>query len=605
MNEPTEHDKDFLLRYCDEHLAEHGDTAMGAAWPNEKDRQTRFAVMLDVLQRRTETPVVLCDLACGTGELLAHIRSRGIEGIRYIGVDRSERALSFARAKFPDETFLEMDVNAPDADLERIECDYLVANGLFTVKRELTQGQMWSFLENTVRNVWPHVRRGIAFNVMSKVVDWEREDLFHVPMDDLARLLHGLAGRRVRMRADYGLYEYTAFAFKEDPAIIPAAPAEPEAAPGTAPVPVLRPRLPVAGLLVPYLRRIDAKRTYSNHGPLATELAARLSARLGLPSGSVACTSSGTASLIGAVLAVAGRATPARPLAVLPAFTFVATASALEQCGYRGFLADIDPETWMLDADRLMSHPELPRVGVVVPVAPFGRPVPQDPWRRFREKTGIPVVIDGAASLDCIVRSPGGFLGDVPVAMSFHATKSYSTGEGGAVVSASSAQTKLVTQALNFGFYESRDCAVPSTNGKMSEYHAAVGLAELDSWAEKQALLRAVADGYRARLGEGDLRERFFATPDISASYAVFHCRDAAENERVQAALRRRAVDFRLWYGTGVQDQSYFSDLPRESLAVTEKLAPRLLGLPVAPDLSEADLDRVVAGVRDGAGSRS
>jgi hypothetical protein len=54
----------------------------------------------------------------------------------------------------------------------------------------------------------------MAFNVMSKAVDWERDDLFHVSMDRLATLLHGLAGRRIVFRADYGLYEYTAYAYR-------------------------------------------------------------------------------------------------------------------------------------------------------------------------------------------------------------------------------------------------------------------------------------------------------------------------------------------------------------------------------------------------------
>ncbi|MEZ5287330.1 MAG: hypothetical protein R2712_21510 [Vicinamibacterales bacterium] len=87
-----------------------------------------------------------------------------------------------------------------------------MANGVFTGRHGVSHADMWRFLESVIRTVWPHVRRGLAFNVMSTVVDWTRDDLFHVPMDEVARLLHELAGRRVWMRADYGLYEYTAFA---------------------------------------------------------------------------------------------------------------------------------------------------------------------------------------------------------------------------------------------------------------------------------------------------------------------------------------------------------------------------------------------------------
>lgn len=212
MSPRPERPDDVLLRYFDRRLRECGDTAAGAYWPNEVDRRTRFDVMLDVIEAAPGTPQVLCDLGCGTGELLAHIRRRGLGNITYIGADRSALAIAHARAKFPGAAFIEIDVNAPDADLDEIACDYLVANGLFTAKFELSHEQMWSFLTATIERVWPVVRRGLAFNAMSKAVDWERDDLFHLSMEDAACLLHRLAGRRVRMRADYGLYEYTAYA---------------------------------------------------------------------------------------------------------------------------------------------------------------------------------------------------------------------------------------------------------------------------------------------------------------------------------------------------------------------------------------------------------
>ena len=102
---------DILLDRYDSMLSTHGDTVQGANWPNETDRRTRFDVMLDLIAQKNG-PWVLCDLACGTGELLAHIRKLGLWNISYIGVDRSPTALSYARAKFPDATFLEIDIDA-------------------------------------------------------------------------------------------------------------------------------------------------------------------------------------------------------------------------------------------------------------------------------------------------------------------------------------------------------------------------------------------------------------------------------------------------------------------------------------------------------------
>lgn len=357
---------------------------------------------------------------------------------------------------------------------------------------------------------------------------------------------------------------------------------------------VLRPQLPLADRLLPYLRRIDSTRLYSNHGPLEHELEGRLSDHCGLPPGGIVCTSSGTTALVGSILAVTGRATANRPLALIPAFTFIATAAAVEQCGYRPFLADVDGESWMLDPPRLVDHPELDRIGLVIAVAPFGRPVPQAPWQRFRETTGIPVVIDGAASFVGASGDPHRFFGDIPVALSFHATKAFSTGEGGGVASTDLALTTTVVQALNFGVYEARDCGMASTNGKMSEYHAAVGLAEFDGWSGKLAAFRAVADAYRRCAAAAGLADCFYAMPDIGPNYALFRCRGMTEADRVSASLRHCGVDFRLWYGRGLHHQTYYADLPRGSLAITDSLAPQLLGLPMAPDLTDAMVARIV-----------
>jgi len=597
MMSQAERVDDILLQNYDRMLLSYGDTARGANWPNETDRCTRFDVMLDVIEAAPEAYIVLCDLGCGTGELLARIRKRGLCNVTYIGIDRSAVALSYARDKFPDATFIEMDVNSSDADLSRIACDYLVADGLFTVKWEMTHAQMWSFLKSTIRRVWPLVRRGIAFNVMSKIVDWERDDLFHLAMDDAARFLHELAGRRVRFRADYGLFEYTAFAhkpcnrpYRETP------PLRPQAS-----IPVFFPQLPKSSDLLTYLRRIDATRIYSNHGPLLLELERRLCDCFGMPSGGVRCANSGTSALVGAILATAGRATTARPWAVVPAFTFVATAAAVEQCGYQPYLADVDANSWLLDPEMLRRHPMGKRIGLAMPVATFGRPVPQAPWLAFRDETGIPVVIDGAASFAGVADDAHAFLGPIPVALSFHATKCFGTGEGGAVVSNDTDLALRAAQALNFGFSGSRDSRTASTNGKMSEYHAAVGLAELDVWKDKLADFNAVAEKYRRRMADEGLSEWLWSTPDVAPNYVLLDCQSVAIAESVQGSLARSGIDSRLWYGKGLHHHSYLVDVPRGNLDVTESLAPRVIGLPVAPDLSEGSIERIVVAVVAGA----
>ena len=115
----------------------------------------------------------------------------------------------------------------------------------------------------------------------------------------------------------------------------------------------------------------------------------------------------------------------------------------------------------------------------------------------FPEQTGIPVVIDAAASFEAISDEPSRLLSELPVALSFHATKAFATGEGGCVITTDAELATSVTRSLNFGFYEDRESRSASTNGKMSEYHAAVGLAELDAWPAKHHAFLRMAETYK------------------------------------------------------------------------------------------------------------
>ena len=157
----------------------------------------------------------------------------------------------------------------------------------------------------------------------------------------------------------------------------------------------------------------------------------------------------------------------------------------------------------------MLAEHSLDRVGLVIPVGAFGQAVDQAAWKAFRDKTGIAVVIDGAACFEAVTSSPSRTLGDIPVAISFHATKSFGVGEGGCVVTRDVNLAIRVARAINFGFFGSRDCQSANTNGKLNEYQAAVGLAELDGWAEKSRALLSVAENYRSALEGTGLLDPF------------------------------------------------------------------------------------------------
>ena len=361
---------------------------------------------------------------------------------------------------------------------------------------------------------------------------------------------------------------------------------------------VLRPRLPTADQLVPYLREMDETRVYSNFGSLCRRLAAQLEVKFGLAASSVIPTNSGTSGLCGALLAVAAERDPRRTLALLPSLTFVATAIAAERCGLRPFVEDVDADTWMLDADRLLGHPRLDEVAVVIPVAPYGRAVRQAPWHRFSAITGIPVVIDAAASFATIETDPAPYLGAIPTVLSFHATKSFGIGEGGCVISDHRATSEAIACTLNFGFLGIRDSVMASLNGKMSELHAAVGLAALDGWQSRRLSLTRVALAYAAAWSGFGGRCRLHASPDIDPSYILLECESGEFARAVAAALAADGIATRFWYGGGLVGHTHFAGCRAGPTRVSDDLCARLVGLPCHDDLREEDILRIRDHVR-------
>lgn len=318
----------------------------------------------------------------------------------------------------------------------------------------------------------------------------------------------------------------------------------------------------------------------------------RLSKLFGGPQIETISAASGTAALAGAILVAAGRATDARPICLCPAYTFVATALAAEQCGFRIHLVDVDAQTWAIEPESLARHPQIERAGVALVTAPYGRRFSQAAWAAFEQVTGVPVVVDAAAGIEALADDAADLIGNVPLVLSLHATKAFGVGEGGAIVSSDKAFARTAIAALNFGFDDARETTVSGLNGKMSEYHAAVGLAELDGWPAKRAALRRVADRYRDKASAAGLT--LHTTPDVSACYVLFEARSEPEARAGELLLSGAGIECRLWYGRGLHRNRYFSALDHDPLPNAEALAPRIIGLPVAPDLADTVVDRVV-----------
>lgn len=361
-------------------------------------------------------------------------------------------------------------------------------------------------------------------------------------------------------------------------------------------IPVMRPRLPPAKRLVPYLEKIDAARWYSNYGPLVCALEDRLAAHYGLDGGTVTTVANAT---LGLTLALAAQGARPGTLCALPAWTFIASANAVTMAGLVPYFVDVDPETWAIDPDGIESIlAQAPaEIGAVMPVAPFGRPIDSAAWDRFQARAALPVVIDAAAAFDSI--RPG----KVPAVVSLHATKAFAVGEGGFVMSTDKALVRDVRMRANFGFNPQRESIMPATNAKLSEYHAAVGLAMFDEWSEVRDQWMGAAAAYR-RLFSGS--NRFGIPKDFGESWiaavCILHLGDPIQAQ-VGAALAKAGVETRRWWGSGAHAYPATAVFPRTALSTTDALSSSTIGMPFYRDIAAVEIGRIAEITLDALGA--
>lgn len=350
-------------------------------------------------------------------------------------------------------------------------------------------------------------------------------------------------------------------------------------------IPIMRPKLPSAERIAPYLRAIDSSRVYSNFGPLTASLEERLATRFGLPGGTITTVANAT---LGLTLALTAQRARPGTLCAIPAWTFIASAHAATMAGLIPYFVDVDADTGSMNPDSIANviAGAPAQVGAVMPVVPFGLPIDVAAWDRFRSRTGLPVVIDAAAAFDAL--TPG----TTPAVVSLHATKVFGVGEGGFVMSTDTSIIHDIRVRSNFGFLVAREAVVPAANAKLSEYHAAVGLAALDEWTEVRSEWMAVAQAYREALLESN-RVRF--QRGFGESWITSTCLLQLDNDatRLVSELWEAGIDTRRWWGEGAHAHRATAANPRTGLSVTEMLAHSTIALPFFRDLGRSDVQRV------------
>jgi dTDP-4-amino-4,6-dideoxygalactose transaminase len=317
-------------------------------------------------------------------------------------------------------------------------------------------------------------------------------------------------------------------------------------------IPVMRPLLPDADSVYPYLKKIDENRWYSNFGPLNAELEERVEDHFGLDRGCVATMSSGTSALVTSVRALN---LPRGAYCALPSWTFIATAGGVYNSDLIPFFVDVDNDSWGIEPEQVMHLKD--RIACVVVVAPYGCPINIEKWEDFKIKTGVQVIIDAAAAFDSFKQSNEFRVSSIPVVISLHATKPFGCGEGGLIICEDKEMIFKIKKMSNFGFTP-EGIIVRGSNSKMSEYVAAVAHAELDGWEEKRKKWLELSGKFIEKLKSPNIQIWNKAMEYASSTFNIRLSGISAEEAII--ALRVKGIEARRWWKKGVHNFEPYKD---------------------------------------------
>ena len=370
---------------------------------------------------------------------------------------------------------------------------------------------------------------------------------------------------------------------------------------------LLVPDMPSAEDLWPWLKRIDESRWYSNFGPLCRELEARLGAMFAARNPLPLHLTTVSNATLGLELALTALDLEPGSRVLIPALTFVATATAVARAGLVPVVSDIDPDSWLLTPAIARAARTTSKIDAVMPVATFGCPHDMAGWDAFQAETGLPVVIDAAAAFGNQWQT-----GRATLVFSLHATKSFAAGEGGLVISRDADLVKRVRQLSNFGINLDPAATtpmgqvdLPGTNAKLSEYHAAIGLANLERWPALAQARIALFERYSAEIGRiAGLNTRWQATPPgLTRTLLCFRVASSGMREAIELACRTANIETRRWYLPLIQQHDGFTELPRAGhIPCAFEVAQDLVGLPFHNHFNEGAITRICSAVAGAVG---
>lgn len=363
-------------------------------------------------------------------------------------------------------------------------------------------------------------------------------------------------------------------------------------------IPVTQPFMPPLDEFIPYLAKIWESKWLTNAGAFHQQLESELAEYLGVEH--LSLFTNGTIALVTALqsLRITGEV-------ITTPYSFVATAHSLLWNNVKPVFVDIDADSFNLDPDKI--EPAItPLTTAIMPVHCYGNPCAVERIREIADTHGLRVIYDAAHAFG--IRYKGESLlrhGDLAV-LSFHATKVFNTFEGGGIVCPDAKTKRRIDYLKNFGFSDEVTVVAPGINGKMNEVQAAFGLLQLRYVDASISARQRIDEQYRKGLAGLAGISAFKPLADTTQNHSYFPILVDDDYSLSRDALYHRLKDqgilSRRYFYPLISDMPMYRGLPSASpdrLPVAKRISEQVLCLPIYPDLSLADQERILDIIRD------
>ncbi|MHB8155402.1 MAG: DegT/DnrJ/EryC1/StrS family aminotransferase [Candidatus Omnitrophota bacterium] len=365
------------------------------------------------------------------------------------------------------------------------------------------------------------------------------------------------------------------------------------------PLYVTRPFLPALADLNKYLKKIWKSQWVTNNGVNHVLLEKKLAAYLKVKNNSLFCNGTLALQLAVNALRLTGEV-------ITTPFTFAATPHVLYWNNIRPVFCDIQEDTYNLDVHKIESL-ITPETTAILAVHVFGNPCDVEALEKIAQNHGLKIIYDAAHAFGVEVNGVGiGNFGDASM-FSFHATKIFSTIEGGCLACRSSDIKERVDYLRNFGIKSEEEIVVPGINAKMNEIQAAIGLIQLKAVDREIKKRKRLIEFYKEGLKNvpGIILPRYL--DNVKYNYQSFVVRINGQEygtsrDCLYGLLRQMNIVARKYFYPLCSHYSCYKSLPSANpvnLPVAEKISKEVLSLPLYGELTKEEVNLICNILKD------